>query len=435
MINLANEIVLWDSPNGARIPATVASVSELSGYINMLSPREIDKIKVSFEAGLFDMATEYTWNRTIAILRDKIMSFGKEFVLEMLGRSEDNLSDSSDFLSDVDIINLSADLGLINKTAKILFLQNSELLKHFLTRSVEEELDITQAQACIKGCINYVLAMNDDGFSISFTNFREKLKREIISEKHDIFQSLMNSPYFYKKTTTRTLLNLSKSEKGAEREIVFANMVTIIPNIWGDLLSDDRYPVGFAYAEATNAGDMALVRALKSVLLKVKGFDYVPESLRSNTFVDAANHLLEVHYGNNNFYNEPAAAKQLLNLGSSIPVPALGKCITATIACKIGSVWGVSWEAQVYLDQILANLTDDRWEYYFNKVFVGEEIILIKLADSSVINRWCEMVIKYDLHNKNITNHQAKMLLQDSAKNNKKKVEKLSDDMYNELRG
>ncbi|PIE95579.1 hypothetical protein CO726_09765 [Bacillus fungorum] len=431
---MANEIVLWDSPNGASIPATISNVNELSGYINMLSPKEIGRINVSFDAGLFDMATEYTWNRTIAVLRDRIMSFGKEFVLEMLGRNEDSLSDSNDFLSDVDIINLSADLGLINKTAKILFLQSSELLKHYLRRDVEDELDITQAQACIKNCIKYVLAMSDDGFSISFTNFRDTLRREILSESHEIFKSLMNSPYFYKRTTMRTLLSLSKSQKAAELEIVLANMVSIIPRIWGDLLTDDRYPIGFAYAEVTNAGNLQLVRALKSVLLKVKGFDYVPESLRSNTFIEAANHLLEVHQGMNNFYNEPAAANLLFNLGSSIPVPALGKCMTATIACKIGNSWGVSWDAQTYIDSILGNLTDDRWEYYFNKIFMGDETILLKLRDNDVIERWCDFVQMYDLHNKNIKDHHVSQLLQASSNNRKRAVREKAELLYDKLR-
>ncbi|ANV70820.1 TPA: hypothetical protein QCP98_000731 [Bacillus cereus] len=432
---MANEIVLWDSPNGASLPANISEVSELTGYINMLSSREIGRINVSFDAGLYDMATEYTWNRTIAVLRDRVMSFGPEFVLEMLGRDEDSLSDTSDFLSDVDVINLSADLGLINKTAKILFLQSSELLKHYLGRDVEDELDITQAQACIKNCVKYVLAMNDDGFSMSFTNFRDVLKREIITENHDIFKSLMTSPYFYKRTTTRTLLNLSKSQKAAELEIVFANMVFIIPSIWNDLLSDDRYPIGFAYAEATNAGNLPLVKALKSVLLKVKGFDYVPESLRSNTFIEAANHLLEVHFGGNNFYNEPAAAKQLLSLGSSIPVPALGKCMTATIACKLGNNWGTSWNAQEYLDQILVNLTDERWEYYFNKIFIGEETILFKLLNHGIVERWCELVKTYDLHTKNITNHQVSQLLQASFNNRNRKVQEIANQLYDDLRG
>src|SRR5690606_8694442 len=121
--------------------------------------------------------------------------------------------------------------------------------------------------------VKYVLAMSDDQHQISFTNFRDILKREILTEGSDIFRTLLTSPYFYKRTTVRTMLNLSKSQKGAELEIVFANMVLILPAIWDDLLSDDRYPVGVAYAEATNEGNKLLVKALKSVLLKTKGFD------------------------------------------------------------------------------------------------------------------------------------------------------------------
>lgn len=434
MINLSNDIVLWNSPNGANLPANTSDILELTTYVNMLSPKEVAKIQVAFQSQLYDMATEYTWNRTISILREKVLSFGKEFVLEMLGRPEDNQMDTNDFLSEIDIINLSADLGLINKTAKLLFLQSSELLRHYASRDVDDELDITLAQSSIKNCIKYVLAMSDDGYAISFTNFRDLLKREQLTSDHDVFKSLITSPYFYKRTTVRTLLNLSKSQKGAELEIVFANMVTIIPSIWNDLLSDDRYPIGFAYAEATNSANNPLVRALKSVLLKVRGFDYVPESLRSNTFIDAANNLLSVHQSTNNFYNEPSAAKLLLSLGSSIPVPALGKCITATLASKIGNGYGFSWGAQGYVDIILNNLTQERWEYYINQVLRVDEIILLKLLDTDIFNRWKQVVEIYELHHKNITDHKINMLIQASVKGQSGKVKDIVRELYDEIR-
>ncbi|GIN63002.1 hypothetical protein J27TS8_29950 [Robertmurraya siralis] len=53
---------------------------------------------------------------------------------------------------------------------------------------------------------------------------------------------------------------------------MFANIE--IPRIWEDLLSDNRSSTGFVYAEGTNLGNIPLVKALK-----VKGFDYVLESL------------------------------------------------------------------------------------------------------------------------------------------------------------
>lgn len=100
---------------------------------------------------------------------------------------------------------------------------------------------------------------------------------------------------------------------------MFANIE--IPRIWEDLLSDNRSSTGFVYAEGTNLGNIPLVKALK-----VKGFDYVLESLWSNTSLKVANNLLTVHFEGNNFY------------------------------IKIGNGWGVSWEAQ-YTDKILINLT------------------------------------------------------------------------------
>jgi hypothetical protein len=150
---LSNPIVLWNSPNGANLPANASDIVQITGYINMLSSKEVAKIRAAFTSELYDMAVEYTWFRTINILREKVLSFGREFVLEMLGRTEESIGDQSDFLSEVVIINLSADLGLINKTAKILFLQSSELIRHFLSRETEEELDITQAQATIRSWI------------------------------------------------------------------------------------------------------------------------------------------------------------------------------------------------------------------------------------------------------------------------------------------
>lgn len=431
---MSNEIVLWNSPNGASLPTNITNINQLTQHINMLSSKEVIKIQNAINFEFYDMATLYTWNRTISILREKVLSFGKEFVLEMLGRSDGNFSDPNDYLSDVDIINLSADLGMINKTAKMQFLHHSELLKHFASRAVDEELDYIDAQACIKNCVKFVLAMSDDQYAISFTNFRDLLKREMLTDEHEVYKALITCPYFYKRTTVRTLLNLSKGPKGAELEKVFANMTLIIPSIWDDLLSDDRYPIGFAYAEATNEGNIPLVRALKSVLLKVKGFDYVPESLRSNTFVEAATNLLSVHNGMNNFYNEPSAAKLLFSLGTSIPVPALGKCITATLACKLGNVYGVSDNAQGTIDSILSGLTPDRWEYYLNHVLPADETIIWKLTSSTIVKRWNKLVNNYDLNEKNIKDRYVSKLIDGGHKGQVSTVIEAANEIYNKIR-
>ena len=112
-----------------------------------------------------------------------------------------------------------------------------------------------------------------------------------------MYGQLCASPYFYKKTITKTLLNLAKTlQDSAERENVFANMGYIISGIWSDLSSDDRWAIGRTYAQANSDGDMNLSTSLKSLLIKIKGFDYVPENLRSNSYIKAAKDLLSAHF-------------------------------------------------------------------------------------------------------------------------------------------
>jgi hypothetical protein len=429
-----NAIVLWDSPNGVDIPVSVSEVDQLATYIQNLSSKEISKIASAFNASLYDMATEYTWIRTINILRDKVLAFGKEFVLEMLGRTDSDTENTQDFLSEVDIINLAADLGFISKTAKMHFLHSSEVIKHYSSRDIDEEMDKTVAQGCIKNCVRYVLALTDDGFEFSFNNFREKLKQGYIKNETELFTTLINSPYFYKRTTVRTCLNLSKSTQGAELENVLANMVYIIPEVWEDLLSDDRYPVGFAYSEAVSEGNVKLVKALKSVLLKVKGFDYVPESLRSTTFIDAANELLRLHHGLDNYYNEPAGVKHLLSLGTSIPVPALGVCITATLACKLGNSYGRSNAAQKYLDEILVGISSDRWEYYINQVLPVNETILYKLQESSPARNWNSVVVTYNLDKVNCKNAIVEKLIKAGKENRVNQIFNYAKELCDKIR-
>ncbi|OAT84196.1 hypothetical protein A6P54_02550 [Bacillus sp. MKU004] len=428
-----SELTVWNSNNGAPLPSKITSVKDLVPYNQRLFPKELHQITKAFDNELYDMSVEYTWRRTFNIIKEKVLSFGIEFVMEMLGRSSD---DDIDSISEIELIRLAADLGIINETAKLRFLHIIDLITHYSSRNVqEEEIDHLDALKNIQLCMKYVLAIEEDGFQISYNNFRDQLKLEEIEE--DMLETLQISPYFYKKTTIRTLLNLIKTTKGAEQETVYSNMLSIVPVIWPELLSDDRYPMGLSYAEAVNEGDLELVKALKGVLLKVQGFDYVPEDLRSRSFIEAAKKLLELHFGFDNFYREPAGAKTLLSMGKSIPKPALGACISSVMACLIGNGYGRSKDAQPYLKKILENLTKERWEYYFNNVFKADETILMKLAypKGSIINNWNEIVSEYELSELEIKNTLVRRLIDSTDQGNMSKVEENAKKIYSRLRG
>ena len=339
------------------------------------------------------MAAEYIWSRTINILKKDIMQFGDEFVAEMLDRPNGDI----DSISEYEIISLSADLGFINKTAKMEFLQYSETIQHYMSDTdPDEEYPSTKLVDMVRSCIKHVLGYD---------------------------------------TVTKTLLNLAKTlQDSAERENVFANIGYIIPGIWPSLSSDDRWAVGRSYAQANSDGDINLSKSLKSLLIKIKGFDYVPENLRSNSYIKAAKDLLSAHFGMNNFYNEPAYAKVLSEMGSSIPAPAFGTCMTAILACRLGNRYGYSWNAQQYLNVLLDRVSPDRWLYYFETIFPTDETILYKLSSSlELLNRFHDIVVNYKLYELAFTKSEIRKCIQNFNSDNLRSAKKNCEDLYSKL--
>jgi len=174
--------------------------------------------------------------------------------------------------------------------------------------------------------------------------------------------------------------------------------VVIVPVLWSGLRDSERYSLGQAYAEAVSAGTAPVVLALKKALSIVQGFDFVPESLRSQTFAAAAANVISVHTTMNNFYNEPAAVQALSKLGTTIPWPAFPICMSAVLAVKLGNRYGVSTAATPIADQLLRRLTRNQWEYYLNECLPGDVLILQKLAwYPAPRQRWLDLMKEFQL--------------------------------------
>lgn len=423
---MMNQIVLYQESMGvAAIPDTT-DVATLMGFNRILSINDANKVIKAFDNGLYDMAAEYIWSRTISTLKKNIMKFGEEFVAEMLDRP-DILS--VDDISEYDVITLSSDLGFINQTAKVEFMQFSEIIQHYMSNDdPNEEFPLTKVSDIVRSCVKHVLGFEKVEYEISFASFRNRLKSEYIVEGNEIYNQLKLAPYFYKRTVFKTMMNLAKTiQDSAEREIVLNNMITIFVEIWPSLSSEEKWAIGRSYAQCLSDGDNKLLIALKSVLLKVKGFDYVPENLRSNTYIAAAKELLSAHQGIDNFYNEPSKARYLAQMGNSIPAPAFGTCMTAVLACKLGNSYGISWDAQCYLDEILQTVSRDRWVYYLSSVLPYDRVVLYKLCGNLTVDRWIDLVQEYGLDKIGIEGEKdLKDLISNSNAKGKKNVKRIA---------
>lgn len=398
-----NTIVVWKEPQGTIVPKSADSAISIAGVAKNLSTRDQKQIVAAFESESFEMMAGFVLNKALSQLKRALASMGMTFVGEMLGRAdinEDSVPTVS--ISDYEAITLARELGVINSTDAKRLTQHLELLAHFDSLNTDdaegEEMAREEALSFLRTCVNSVLGRQGNVAPAEFVTFRSELEGRTFKETDPELVTLQVAPYFFKKTTLSILISGAKTKTGAQFEHTLGNIVVIVPAIWNSLRDSEKYAVGQAYAEAVSAGTSAVVLALKKALSAVQGFDFVPESLRSQSFAAAASNVISVHTAMNNFYNEPSAIQALSRLGSTIPWPAFPICMSAILAVKLGNRYGTSHAAIPAADELLKRLTMNQWEYYLNQCLPGDELVLQKLSwYDKPRSRWIELVGQFQL--------------------------------------
>ncbi|AXI01778.1 hypothetical protein [Aquirhabdus parva] len=434
-------IALWQQKNSDLIPSSAKTPAEISQYAEQLSIKDRNQIVSAFDAGHFEMAINYLWGKTITALKKELSTVGVGLLGEMLGKPDVNEDDDvDDILTTKDAVRLAEELGIISSTEGMRLRHTYELITHFskmeTVESDAEEIDEAEAIGSLKACIKGVLGRPKVEVAKKFVDFRDALEDETFNDKDQRVEMLKSSPYFYYKLTISVLMNAAKKNNGANLEHTLANINVLLPALWLNLRDTEKWQIGHTYAEAYADGKATVVSGLKSALLKVGGFDYVPENLRSDTFVKAAEAIIRAHEGLNNFYNEATPVKNLSKLGSTIPTPALPACISALLCIVLGNSYGVAWSAESEASQILDRITVDRWAYYLNNVLPSDTRILHKLTSDKPQLNWIKLVEKHKLNEIDIKNNRSiSLLLKISNKIDASKINKTIEKLLVEYYG
>ena len=274
-----------------------------------------------------------------------------------------------------------------------------ELVSHFTRLEQEaaesDEMAEEEALMLLKTCISSILSKPTFETAIRFADFRKALGKRTLKDDDGDVVAIVDSPYFFIRTTLSILLSLVKGAKGATQEHAVGNVSTLVPILWPKLREPEKWQIGQAYAEVNADGNREASAGLKRALLKVQGFDFVPESLRSNTFTETAARVLAAHFGFNNFYKEQEPMAILASLGTAIPRPAFAKCMEATLAVWLGNPWGYSYAAVSLSLKIFESLRSEQWEYYFNECLRRDRTILDKMHDDRPMGRWIDLARQF----------------------------------------
>lgn len=435
-----NTVVVWKEPQGAVVPRSADNAVTIASVAKNLSSRDQKQIVSAFESESFEMMAGFVLNKALSQLKRALASMGMTFVGEMLGRAdinEDSVPTVS--ISDYEAITLARELGVINSTDAKRLTQHLELLAHFDSLNINdaetEEMAREEALSFLRTCVNSVLGREGDVAPAEFVAFRSELESRTLKESDPELVTLKVAPYFFKKTTLSILIAAAKTKTGAQFEHTLGNVVVIVPALWASLRDSEKYSLGQAYAEAVSAGSNAVMLALKKALSAVQGFDFVPESLRSQTFSAAAANVIGVHTAMDNFYNEPAALQSLSRLGTTIPWPAFPICMSAILAVKLGNNYGVSNAAIPTADKLLGRLTKNQWDYYLNECLPGDELVLQKLTwYSRPKTQWLKLVKEFQLPDKAEKSAQVTRLLAASKRDDANGVETAAKALLESMR-
>jgi hypothetical protein len=423
----ATELMLWSESIPNTLPANLSQPAEIAAFAKQLTVREKTQVVKAFNDGSYEMATSFVWGRAMAGLKRELGTLGLTFLGELLGRTDIKQDDNVlEVITEKEAIRLAEELGVISHTEGIRLRHSQELVSHFSQRDSsqdDEPMEMNEAITILLHCVKSILGKPSIQVARRFAEFRKELETESLNAKDTRCKTLVSSPYFFRRLAVSVLLAGIRSNRGAKLEHCLSNLNALLPLLWPGLRESEKWQVGGTYAQVYAEGLQMQTVGVKQALLKVKGFDYVPENLRSETFIKAAESIIRAHEGMNNFYTEEAPTLKLENLGTVIPAAAIGICFTALLCVRLGNFYGVSWAAKPIADRILKKQASERWAHYLEKILPGEIRILEKLIDEKPRSQWVSLIAEIPRNHLSVKERAIKDLLDASIAKNDGRIQ------------
>ncbi len=432
-----SSLTLWTPEEQTVVPKGASDPVALVPYATQISQRDQKQILQAFQAEHYEMAVSYVWGKAMSTLKRDLSTVGVRFLGEMLGKPLTETDVVAESITDKEAIRLAEELGVVNPTEAMRLRHIHELVTHFsqlspgAADSDAVEMDGPEAIQALKTCVVNILSRPRVDVATEFTQFRKELEERQFHDEDPSIRSLIRSPYFFKKLTVAVLLSAIKQGDGARLDHATANLGVILPALWKGLRESEKWQVGVAYAEVHAAGKTTAMAGIQAVMLKVSGFDYVPENLRSTTYIKQAEKLITAHEGLNNFYNEPTPMQVLASLGTSIPLPALPMTMSAALAVRMGNSYGRSWAAQPDAKRLLRGISTDKWAYYLNECLPSDIRIINKLMSASTRKNWFEVAADCSFEGIEVKDSTVKKLLAASIDKNDDRLDREAQALRN----
>jgi hypothetical protein len=142
--------------------------------------------------------------------------------------------------------------------------------------------------------------------------------------------------------------------------IVADNVRLLWPRLWPFVRDATRSSYGLRQARAIASAETGFATAARELIDLVNGTAYLTTEVRAVDMSEALDLLSAAHNGLNNFYNEPAPARRVLDLAGGrgdVPDAVRDRYIHVIVDCFLGNGYGVSGAAEPLYEQMLGRFS------------------------------------------------------------------------------
>lgn len=360
----------------------------IKGCPHNLDDDEKEYVLLSLESGFYRYCLEFVYKKSMNVLRSVINSAGETIANKMAYVMEEG---SLLGISDIFILSLASRLGLIDQEDRLNLIKLAELLQAQNRKLNVGNLSKELVSQYLLRCFNYVFYKDYSKFSESMTAAIEMLTKDKLIPLSEEYITIVGTTDNEKTILVRLLFVLLFEMKRND-EVFIHNFKLLIPVLWENLSMSDKIYLSLYLKKNETSG------YVKEVLEEIHSHIKIPDfstdvKLVKHVFINGQDSTA-CHFSLNNTRSEVSA---LLNIRDNIYVPAMfsRNVISPAVLAYVGNAYGHFDEAKTIAKDILYNISNDKWVYFFKHYFKDAHILIKLFYSQKTALSWCELVREY----------------------------------------
>lgn len=315
----------------------------------------ISKFLAAVAAGLFDAALNYLWDQTIFELRHRVAQYDLDYFFDIVvkdPKKRSKLTDEDDLarIDDSDLIHGAREIELISEMG-YKHLDFIRYMRNWASAAHPNQNEITGLQliSWLETCVREVINLPLSNVVVEIKQLLGNIKTNRISG-----DEARQIAIFFTNLTQDRVNTLCSGFFGIYTQIDTStqtrqNIQHLLPHLWDRVSETARNELGVKYAQFLARNEQQQQQLARQFLEIVSGLSYMPEDVLAAEIDSAVDNLLGAHRGINNFYNEPAFARQLHRVvgdAGKIPESVTHVYVLGVVEAFLTNGNGVAWNAE-----------------------------------------------------------------------------------------